>query len=227
MTIWAVPGFLGLASDWDHLQIDSLVAIDPNHFRCRSLEAWGSEFNRHVRQQKCKANILLGYSLGGRLGLHALIDDPSLWKKAIIVSAHPGISEEAERKLRLENDKAWAKRFLTDDWQTLMRDWGQQSVFKNEIFHFKREEKDFSRVQLARTMLFGSQGMQIDLREQISQLPMPITWIVGEKDQRYIKLKDELSFRHPASKVVVIPDAYHRIPWSHPQQLRMQFEPVD
>ncbi len=223
MTIWALSGFLGLPSDWDHLQIDSLVSVDHNRFQCHSLEEWGSQFNHYIRQQKNENNTLLGYSMGGRLGLYALINDHSLWTSAIIVSGHPGIGEEVERKRRFANDQIWAQRFLTEDWQTLMHDWSQQPVFKNETFHFNRDEKDFQREQLAHTMLFASQGVQSDLREQISQLPMPITWIVGEKDLRYVKLKDELSFKNPSSKVVVIPNAYHRIPWSHPQQVLFQF----
>jgi 2-succinyl-6-hydroxy-2,4-cyclohexadiene-1-carboxylate synthase len=223
MTLWAVPGFLGLASDWDHLQIEKLQGIDPLSFPWNSLEEWGAQFNSFLRNQKT-TNRMLGYSMGGRLGLYALIDDPALWEYAIIVSGHPGFTVESEKQQRWENDKLWAARFLSEDWSSLMHAWNQLPVFKKETFHFKRDEKDFSRKKLADALLFGSQGLQEDLRKKVSLLPMPILYIVGENDERYLKLKNELSFRHPHSKIITIPHAAHRIPWSHPNEFKTAIE---
>lgn len=220
IAIWAVPGFLGLVSDWDHLHIEHLQGVDPFLFQWHSLVEWGRQFNAFVRNQNKSINIFLGYSMGGRLGLHALIEEPQLWDYAMIVSGHPGFTDEVERQQRLASDRVWAARFLSEEWHSLMHSWSQLHVFKKETFHFVREEKDFSRDHLAHALLAGSQGLQADLRDAISQLPMPILYIVGENDERYLKLKDELSFTHPHSKMVSVPTAAHRIPWSHPLEFK-------
>ena len=37
--------------------------------------------------------VLLGYSMGGRLALEALVEDSSAWAAAVIVSAQPGLAD--------------------------------------------------------------------------------------------------------------------------------------
>jgi len=215
--IWAVPGFLGLPSDWDHLQMQNVQAIDPFAFPWHSLEEWAKQFNALIRKKKASVNILMGYSLGGRLALHALLDDPSLWDGAIIVSAHPGIYDPAERDKREAEDLVWADLFLNEEWGALMQKWSTRPVFKHETFHFKREEKDFKREELAHTLIYASQGRQKDLTKKVGELTVPQLWLVGENDARYFAMSKELNLKNPDSKVVVLPDACHRIPWSHPQ----------
>ncbi|MEL7506912.1 MAG: hypothetical protein AAFN42_06230, partial [Cyanobacteria bacterium J06554_1] len=62
----------------------------------------------------------MGYSLGGRLGLHGLIQQPDLWAGAIIVSADPGIADAKNKKLCLRRERIWANRFLTEPWDDLL-----------------------------------------------------------------------------------------------------------
>jgi len=145
-------GFLGRSQDWDLVLPRSLDSICYDLFSGQadpipqSLLEWGRWVNlkaSSVAQEgrpkdRIKArgseNILLGYSLGGRIGLHAILDEPDLWKVAVIVSAHPGLPElggpelaggpraaapgpaapgsrAEDRRVRLEADQKWAVRF--------------------------------------------------------------------------------------------------------------------
>ncbi|MBT7213976.1 MAG: hypothetical protein HN869_02080, partial [Verrucomicrobia bacterium] len=64
------------------------------------------EAGRVISEDAEFGDVILGYSMGGRLALHALTAAPEKWRAAIIVSAHPGlVSGQQERR---EEDREWA-----------------------------------------------------------------------------------------------------------------------
>lgn len=217
MQIWALSGFLGLPQDWDFLQWKHLIAADWQAFTLNSLEEWGKEFNQWASKQSHRSKVLMGYSLGGRLALHALIDQPHQWQAAIIVSAHPGLIHLQEREQRLHQDQIWAKRFECEDWTSLMNAWNGQEVFARDSFRFERQEIKYQRYQLSKSLTYASLGSQIDLRPKIAILPMPILWITGNLDHRYCQIAQSLTFSHPYSRWNKIEQAGHRVPWTQPQ----------
>lgn len=217
MEIWALAGFLGLPHDWDFLQWKNLAAVDWQAFALNSLSDWSVEFNDWINKQSQNPKILMGYSLGGRLALHALIAQPQTWQAAIIVSAHTGLTDPQERQKRLQKDQMWAKRFESEDWKNLMEAWNGQEVFAYDSFLFERQEFEYQRHQLAKALIHGSLGRQMDLRQQIAALQIPILWMTGSLDKRYCQVAQTLTFAHPHSYWKQIEGAGHRAPWSQPQ----------
>jgi 2-succinyl-6-hydroxy-2,4-cyclohexadiene-1-carboxylate synthase len=215
--ILAIPGFLGLPSDWNFLQWNHLIGVDLHAFSWNSLSEWAGEFNQWAGNLKNKSSVLMGYSLGGRLALHALLDRPKQWQAAIIVSSHPGLSDLNERKMRQQRDRQWAERFEKEDWLSLMQAWNGQEVFGQDGFHFSRREQDYDRLQLAKCLSEGSLGHQEDLRQQIENLSLPLLWITGSKDLRYCQIAEALTFAHPLSRREKVEGAGHRIPWAQPE----------
>lgn len=217
MKFWALSGFLGLPADWNDLQLKNLIAVDWQRFTLNSLPEWGKAFNQWIIQQGQAPHILMGYSLGGRLALHALIDQPQLWQAAIIVSAHAGLIDSQERLMRLQRDQGWAKRFENENWTSLMEAWNTQEVFATDSFLFNRQELDYQRVKLSQALVGGSLGNQLDLRPQIAAFSIPILWITGSQDYRYCQIAQSLTFSHPYSYWKQIENAGHRVPWSQPR----------
>lgn len=214
--LWALAGFLGLNSDWDIFKFNHLQVINPVNLNWQSLTEWAQKFNQRVQAQQSKKSILMGYSLGGRLALHALIHTPSLWRAAVIISAHPGLESQVEKTTRLEADEKWAVRFEQEEWSSVITDWNNQAVFANSSFQFSRNEADYNRLHLAHLLRQASLGRQEDLRHKIHGLNLPILWITGEKDKKYCQLAASLKFSHPLSKTIVLPDSGHRLPWEQP-----------
>ncbi len=230
IVIWALPGFLGLPSDWDVLQLPCtessttvrVKAINIMQFNILSLGDWASQFNSLVHaqcidQNYTQKNLLLGYSLGGRLALHALLDMPKLWDGAIIISSHPGLSNESEQAARIKSDEHWAQRFLTESWSSLMDDWNNQKIFAGAPFSFQRHEKNYQRSQLADLLKYCSLGKQKDLRSQIAELCQPILWITGEDDKHCSAIARTIKFNNMLSNIIKMPQAGHRAPWQQPQ----------
>lgn len=220
--IYALHGFLGFPSDWELLGQDlnkpfeAVDLLSLSHPR-NGLQHWGHALNCRVAKQPIQKRILLGYSQGGRLAMHALIDAPELWAGAIIVSANTGLKSPEERTPRLQVDIQWAKKFLNDPWEGLIHDWNSQAVFQGKKPSFDRKEGDFVRADLAYAIEGWSVGKQGDLQEPLSKLPFPILWIAGEKDLKYVGLAKQMAAVHPHSSCWIAPEAGHRVPWECPQ----------
>lgn len=216
-SLWALPGFLGLRSDWKFLHMDQLIGIDLSMFPLTGLDNWSKSFNSHALSSKTKPAFLMGYSLGGRLALHSLLNAPQSWDAAIIISAHSGLKTESERNKRRLRDQKWADRFLAEDWQKLMHAWNSQKLFKGSSFSFARLEKNFQRFFLAEALSHASLGSQEDLKDQIGHLPMPILWITGEYDQKFSEIAHNLNFSNPLSRHAILSNSGHRAPWEQPE----------
>lgn len=200
MNIVALHGFLGLETDWNL----------PCHTRNLYSLSWNNlwETASQIKPEKEKS-FLMGYSLGGRLALHVLVNDPSKWAGGIIISAHPGLKTKLERKARLKKDQHWAERFKNENWDTLINAWNAQPIFKDSIV-IQRNEKDYDRIILSKMLLNGSLGIQEDLRSQIKQLQIPLFWIAGEKDLPYVQISKEMEQLHRYSKSIILPNSGHR-----------------
>lgn len=205
--IYALHGFLGLPSDWQR-HLPKAHSVNLFQAPINTLKGWADQFNSGV----AKESILVGYSLGGRLALHALIQDPKKWKAAVLISANPGVKDPEARAERLKQDQKWAKRFLNDPWEKLMQEWNNQAVFAGGGAVPVRLEGDYSRLVLSQVLEKWSLGSQDYLPPLINALPMPLLWITGEKDP---KAASGFAFAHPKSKELRIPQAGHRVPWDN------------
>lgn len=211
--LFAIHGFLGLPSDWSGiLPTNSLHAIDLFQGPVIKFHEWADKFNLSITTKK---NLLIGYSMGGRLALHALLQNPSLWSGAIIISAHPGLKDSEDHEKRIVNDLKWSKRFQNEPWETLLKDWNAQEVFHG-MPTFERKETQYSRKSLAEALEEWSLGKQENLKEDIEKLNLPILWIAGERDKKYVCIAESMQFCHPKSQTWIAPDCAHRVPWESP-----------
>ena len=177
--IRTLSGFLGLPSDWDFLP-------------------WP-----HSPSQ---GDVLLGYSMGGRLALQLLERNP--FAKAIIVSAGLNAPDD-DRRVR---DEEWARRFETEEWMSLMRAWNAQPVFGGHAF--ERREGDYERGELARQLREWSPAVLP--RPRLEAIETPILWIAGERDAKYVEIGRRAVKRLPHAELWICPDAGHRVPWEQP-----------
>jgi 2-succinyl-6-hydroxy-2,4-cyclohexadiene-1-carboxylate synthase len=223
--IWALHGFLGRGPDWDALRsrcaVASLPALHtpdlfgapPTH---RSLTAWAAHFAAWVAKTD-QSPVLLGYSLGGRLALHALLDRPEVWRGAVLVSTHPGLDDPAARAARRADDARWAERFLRDEWDTVLTDWNARPVFGGARRALERPESAYDRTALATALVEWSLGVQEPLLDRLGEIPCPVLWIAGVRDARYVQLGRDAVAQLPHAELRVAPDAGHRVPWEAPE----------
>jgi 2-succinyl-6-hydroxy-2,4-cyclohexadiene-1-carboxylate synthase len=223
--IWALHGFLGRGSDWDIL---NLPVSAPNLFTSPEtvtrLFEWTKRFCQEVTE-KDPEPTLIGYSLGGRLALHTLVYNPGLFRRAVIISAHTGLTTVEERIERLSHDNQWAERFETDAWDALIQDWEAQGVFGGRPNPNPRPECEFSRAALAQSLRAWSLGQQENLLPAFHWVQCPVLWVVGDEDARYREIGERAVAALPNAELWVCPNARHRVPWENPKAFRGRIIP--
>lgn len=213
--IHCLHGAVGSFRDWDQFE-KSLGG------ETRPLDLWNlpgerpltlPEAGKIITGQADQNDVLIGYSMGGRLALHALLADPRKWRAAVIVSAHPGLS--AGRAERLGTDEQWAT-LAAQNWDLFVEKWNQQPILasKSPGLH-QATSKDQAAV--AASFRSWSLGAQEDLSLRLAEITCPVLWITGARDEKFTRLACEASPLIPNSKHLAVPKAGHRIPWEQPQ----------
>ena len=195
--IVALHGFLGRPADWDFLR-DARLDVDA----------------RELDDIPPAGDTILGYSMGGRLALHALLDG-ARYKRAVIVSSGLGIEDENERAQRRQADEKWARRFESDDWETVMRDWNAQPLFGGHIRI--RRERDVDRRAVMKALRDYSPAALPPLAPRLHEIEIPVLWIAGERDAKYVAEAQRAVSLLPNAEMWICPGAAHRVPWEQPQ----------
>ncbi|MFK7848622.1 MAG: alpha/beta fold hydrolase [Rhodothermales bacterium] len=231
MKLWCLHGNLQHPSVWNlfentwHINspngVSSPLELEcPNLWKndATSFEQWTHQFCNQVQQHSRHPQWLMGYSLGGRLALHATIAQPNLWAGVIIIGAHPGFASVKEKEQQQMADNRWGQRFLEEPWNELLTTWDALPVFGNRPNTSDRPEHMFSRAQIAANFTNYSKGRQHYLTPMLSQLTSPpILFISGNEDEKYSSIGASLAEQCQSIQHVTIPKACHRVPWENPE----------
>ena len=196
----------------------SLVCEDLLEEQALGFKEWSEGFCKRVeRDSQGEKTFLLGYSLGGRLALHACLAQPNLWSGVIVVSADPGSCGPDEKKLQLEKDGEWAERFRSEPMESLLVEWDDLPVFCSIPNSVPRNLEELDSEKTARLFEVFSKGRQGDLLPELIKLQAPpILYLSGEKDEKYCELGEKLASSCPIVRHQVVPQASHRVPWENP-----------
>lgn len=208
--ICALHGFLGEPSDWDILPFP--------HRAPALLEDVGGTIEQaasRVLERVSPGDSVLGYSMGGRVALHALLADAATAHpkvaRAVIVAAGLGIRDEHERAKRRERDVEWARRFETHQWARVMREWNAQPVFGGH--EVTRAEESFDRTALAAALVRWSPGEHAYLLPLLPRIRAKVLWVVGAEDAAYVAVARTAFAALPHAELAIIEGAGHRVPW--------------
>lgn len=206
--IVALHGFLGVPNDFKQLALNNVIAPSIYNFPMTTFVQWAKRFNRSLP----KSCIMMGYSMGGRLALHCLLQNPQQFKAAIIIAAHPGLSNDKQKLDRVRGDYEWGERFKFLPWKELISSWNQNGVLQSS-YPINRREEDYSRTSLAHCLRYFSLGKQQAVSHQISQLSMPILWLAPKEESERVT---EITFKNPYSELVFFSEGGHRFIFEKP-----------
>lgn len=221
-SLWCLHGALGEAADWRGLaaamaELEVAVrSVDLWRFLAccpMGLPAFGRALNEEARAGGGGGGVLLGYSMGGRLALHALLDErPHPWRAAVIVSAHPGLEAEEQRAQRRAADAGWAAKTLRCDWRRLLDEWNSQPVLAGGVA-VDRGGLEARRKEVARSFVDWSLGAQQALWSRLGEIRVPVLWVAGERDGRFRELAERAVALLPDGRLWTAAGAGHRVPW--------------
>lgn len=202
--VFVVHGFLGQSSDWglvrEQLQNPAqLKAVDlftATSLEISELEEYAEALSEQIdiEGEGKKKKVFVGYSLGGRIGLHLLQNNPDQFDHYIFLSTNPGLSESegVEKNKRLMQDMKWASQITEANWAGFLQAWNQQSVFEGSLQEPSRHLADYDLNKLKRAIVMWTLAQQEDFRDLIQQFQNKITWVVGDKDSKYLQLAENM-----------------------------------
>lgn len=223
--LWCLHGNLQTPTVWDPLQLHLQQVLPTVHVHTENLwetladscAHWADQFcqriEAHVETQGSTQRFLLGYSLGGRLALHAVLQHPHLWAGAIIVAADPGLT--TGKAAQLERDRTWSQHFLTEPLPEVLADWNQLPLFAGKPG--PRCHLSPYRQAIAAAFIRYSKGQQTDLRSRLKTLQdPPVLYVTGSQDLKYRALGEQLAQLCPSLQHRPIANSGHRVPWDKP-----------
>jgi 2-succinyl-6-hydroxy-2,4-cyclohexadiene-1-carboxylate synthase len=242
-TLWCLHGAVGRADDWRGFDVPgwALRRVDlwrflaccpmslPEFGRALNSEAAGSADGRWEAKDLAVQNptsniehpastvprrVLIGYSMGARLALHALLDGGP-WDAAVLVAPHPGLESEAERAARQAGDAEWAGRALTGEWRDFLAAWNAQPLLAE--CGARPPLAEARRREVARSFIDWSLGAQEPLWERLGEIRCPVLWCVGERDGKFRALGERAAGLLSRGELWVAPEAGHRVPWDAPE----------
>ena len=195
--IWCLHGFLGRGADWDFLRDAGFEIRAPSFFAGDPLDS--------VRP--APDDILLGYSMGARLALHLM--QTNRVAKGVLISAGVASPEPGRDEL----DETWARRFESENWDSVIGAWNSQSVFAGRPNPRTRNEADYDRKALSAALRDWSPAV---LHMSLRGIVIPTLWIAGEDDVKYREAARRASERLKNAELWICPGAAHRVPWEQP-----------
>ena len=231
--IFCLHGFLGQGKEWEPLQESLLDAqvehlsgtldfIAPNLFSQGgsltpklSFEDWCESFKEFVNNHQGESNVVLGYSLGGRLALHAVMKYPDLFKAAVFLSTNPTLMTEEEKSQRSMQDLKWAKKFRETAWPQLMEEWNSQPIFAAETQNPERKETSYSRELLALALENWGVAKHLVGLEDLKKIKTPSYWLCGGFDEKFVAIQKMMQKKGVPAQFNLVPEKGHRIGFSH------------
>ena len=228
MSYLLLHGFTGAASAWSAIapRLDSPIVCPAlaGHLGGPTPESFEHEVDRLVRLAPARCHIV-GYSLGARLALGAVIRHPNRFARATLIGVNPGL-HDAERPARIAADLQWALHLRTDGVEAFVDAWERLPLFETQ-----RNLPDEARDRQRRTRFENdAEGLALvlerlglgtmpDYREASASVSIRVDIVAGEHDERFLGLAVDLAGVLPDATVHVVRGAGHNVLLERPDAL--------
>lgn len=153
---------------------------------------------------------LVGYSMGGRIALALACGEPSKISSLVLESAGLGPKTGQQHAAMRHRDAALIEQLLSSDIEAFMDEWQKQPIFESQKKlssevrdRIRRERVANDPRALAYTVRGTGQHSMIDYSTHIKHLPMPILYIAGILDRKYLKIAENLAYEENVSCVLL------------------------
>ncbi|MBI3900623.1 MAG: alpha/beta fold hydrolase [Chlamydiia bacterium] len=211
-------GFLGHPLDWEGV-IQSLEG------------AWDPTFSLTpdpiaVSKLKSSTDLLVGYSMGGRIALDLVAKGAIHTSALVLISAHPGLETEKEKEERRLFENHWLSILHKESVKTFLNKWYAQPLFS------KLKKIPSDRFSLTKEKI-RCQWDQFNILKQpplwdfLQKTSIPILYIAGESDLKYCHIAKRLKTFNPNIQIAIIPEASHAVHLERPQEIAQCLELFD
>jgi 2-succinyl-6-hydroxy-2,4-cyclohexadiene-1-carboxylate synthase len=212
-----VHGFTQTRRSWDPLLPalagHDVVALDaPGHGRAGDVELDLVEGGAWLAAAGGRATYV-GYSMGGRLCLHAALADPDAVRGLVLISATGGLDDAGERDARRAADDALADRIERIGVAAFLDEWLAQPLFAglDVAAQGRAERLDNTTRGLASSLRRAGTGTQLPLWDQLHTLDIPVLVVAGALDAKFVALGERLATALPRAEIAIVEGAGHTV----------------
>jgi 2-succinyl-6-hydroxy-2,4-cyclohexadiene-1-carboxylate synthase len=232
-------GFTGDTTTWSRIT-DQLSA----KYQCISIDLIGhgrtdspKDFSRYkmdrvsldicsiLDELKIDEAVLIGYSMGGRTALQFSLAYPQKVKALILESASPGLKTSGERADRRKKDHGLADRIerdgienFVDLWQEIPLFASQKRLSDRERSNIRKQRLNQSTTGLSNSLRGMGTGAQDSLWDKLSDLSLPVHILVGELDQKFVQIAEEMKKLNPNFQIMTFSNTGHAIHVEEPRK---------
>ncbi len=164
--------------------------------------------------------ILGGYSLGGRVALHFALRHPERLRHLVVLSATPGLVDEAERNARRQRDEDLAQRIELIGVDAFLNEWLAQPMFRSlPSDPLERAARSSDASGLAESLRHAGTGTQQDLTDPLGALRVPTSILAGTNDAKFVGEAARLRNALPVSTSALVEEAGHAAHLEQPQRV--------
>jgi len=185
----------------------------PGHGNAAARPASFAACTGYVRALGGERFALAGYSMGGRIALHAALALGDRLDRLVLIGASPGIADEAERTARRAADDALADRVEAIGVEAFAREWAALPLWEGQpervaaAAHADRLRN--TPAGLASALRGLGTGAMEPLWDALPSLTVPVTLAAGERDEKFRAIAERMAERFPRAEVVVVEGAGH------------------
>jgi len=205
-----VPGFMQSGHAWA-----PVADLLPQRYPSLLLAHAEHTFESRLREiaEVGEGAVLAGYSMGGRLALHAALREPDRYAGLVTVGTSAGIEAPAARAARAEADAKLAAWMETQPIDAIVGIWERQPLFVDQSDTLVAAQRTDRLTQdprgLATMLRTAGQGALEPVWQRLHALTMPLLAIAGDRDAPYAKAARRMARGAPRGRAEIVESAGH------------------
>jgi 2-succinyl-6-hydroxy-2,4-cyclohexadiene-1-carboxylate synthase len=204
-----IPGFMQRGDAWR-----PVAELLPERYPSALLDHAEHSFEGRMREiAESGADVLVGYSLGGRLALRAAMRSPESVNALVLVGATAGIEEGPLRVQRAEADEklaSWMEAMPIEDIVSL---WERQPLFADQSDLLVEEQRpgrlSHDPRSLALLLRTAGQGILEPVWHDMRALEVPLLAVAGARDEGYTAAAKRIARVAPNARAAIVEEAGH------------------
>jgi 2-succinyl-6-hydroxy-2,4-cyclohexadiene-1-carboxylate synthase len=178
---------------------------------------------RDLAEQTPERFTVVGYSMGGRIALHAALHLENRICGLVLVGASPGIADPVERRARRHADERLAREMEDARIEEFAARWAQTPILSGQppevaaAAHADRLRN--TSAGLASALRGLGTGALPSLWGRLGALGSPVTLIVGERDHKFREIAARMAEELAKAEIVVVPEGGHAVHLEAPERV--------
>jgi 2-succinyl-6-hydroxy-2,4-cyclohexadiene-1-carboxylate synthase len=219
-------GFTQTARSWSHFErlldhslpgIETLAVDMPGHGAATELrgDLWASA--EYLVDQGGR-DTYVGYSMGGRVALHAALAQPGRVEALVLIGATAGLDSASARQQRRDADELLAARIELIGVSSFIDEWLVNPLFAGlgDDQALRADRLRNTAEGLAASLRSTGTGTQEPLWDRLTEIDIPVLVMAGENDEKFRAIGQRLADGLPRSTFEIIHDAGHSVHLEQP-----------